>query len=98
MKYTYVTATGKIEIEVNERLHNVLIALDKEEYNSNRKHNRRRPISLSSADFDGDWMASGIEILEDLIRLEDREQRHPMTCQGNRNVPITRARASRACG
>jgi len=73
MKYTYITATGKIEIEVDEQLHEILIGLDNKERNSDRKHSRRNPISLESAVYEGEWFSDGADILGDLIRTEDIE-------------------------
>jgi len=74
MKYVYFTATERCEIEVDEQYYDILQAMDKEEYNSDRKHSRRYPLSLSSTDYDGDWIADGTDILGDLSAAEDREQ------------------------
>ena len=76
MKYEYITATGKSQIEVDERFHDILLAMDREDYNSDRKHSRRYPLSLSNAVFDGDWMADRTDILGELIRSEAREHLH----------------------
>jgi DNA-binding CsgD family transcriptional regulator len=81
MIYEYVTVTGKQMIEVDERFYDILFAMDQEEYNSNRKHSRHCPISLSNADYDGDWMEDGTNMLNDLIQAEDRE-RHNMVLAG----------------
>jgi DNA-directed RNA polymerase specialized sigma24 family protein len=70
MKYAYVTATGKQEIEVEERFHGILLAMDREEYNADRKHSRRRPLSLSQGGFDGSWMADKTDIPGELIGSE----------------------------
>jgi len=70
MKYEYVTATGKHEIEVNEQFYDLLLAMDREEYNSDRKHNRRKPVSLEGADYEGDWFADGSDLLAVLIESE----------------------------
>jgi len=74
MKYEYITVTGKNEIEVDERFYDILLAMDKEEYNSNRKHSRRHPLSLEGMDFEGEWFADGTDILGDLIKKENNEQ------------------------
>jgi DNA-directed RNA polymerase specialized sigma24 family protein len=74
MKYTYVTATEKIEVEVDERLYDVLAALDRKEYNSNRKHYRRDPISLENADYEGPWFSTGGHLLDGLLHAEERER------------------------
>ena len=55
MKYTYNTATGTIAVEINEHWLGLLAALDRDEFNSERKHSRRHPISLESCRFKGDW-------------------------------------------
>ena len=76
MKYEYITATGKQGIEVDEQFYSALMALDREEYNSDRKHHRHNPISLSSAYYDGEWMKAETDILGDLIRADDLECLH----------------------
>ena len=76
MKYIYFTATERCEIEVDEQFYDILHAMDKEEYNSDRKHSRRYPLSLSSTAYDGDWMADKTDILDELISSEDCEQFH----------------------
>ena len=73
MKYTYITATGKIEIEVDDQFYALLISFDREEYNSNRKHNRRLPISLENAEYDGGWFSDEADLLDDLISMENAE-------------------------
>ena len=76
MKYEYKTVTGKHEIEVDEQFYDILFAMDTEEFNSNRKHSRRWPISLENADYDGDWFEDGTDILGDLIEAESRAVLH----------------------
>ena len=55
MQYQYLTATGPIAIELDEQYLALLDAFDDAEDNSNRKHSRRHPISLKSADYEGSW-------------------------------------------
>ena len=55
MKYEYITSTGKVAIEVDEQFYDLLVAMDREEYNSDRKHSRRYPISLENCEYEGDW-------------------------------------------
>jgi len=74
MKYTYTTATGTTEIEVDAHYHDLLISMDREEYNSDRKHSRRYPISLERCSYEGEWFADGTDILGDLIRAENYGQ------------------------
>jgi DNA-directed RNA polymerase specialized sigma24 family protein len=51
----------------------MLLALDKEEKNSNRKHRRRLPTSFESMDYQGQWFSAGIDLLDEMIQAEDRE-------------------------
>ena len=74
MKYQYKTVVAKIEIEVDEHLYNILNVLDREERNSDRRYSHHNPISLSSADFEGEWMKDDTDILGDLVDAEDRER------------------------
>jgi len=76
MKYQYKTATGNHEIEVDEQFYDALIALDAKEKNSDRKHSRRRPVSLESMDYEGQWFSDGTDILGDLIQTENYERLH----------------------
>ena len=55
MKYTYKNATGTTEIEVDERFYDLLIAMDNAEFNGDRKHSRRYPVSLENAEYEGEW-------------------------------------------
>jgi len=74
MKYEYITVTGKQVIEVDERFHGILVRFDQDEYNSDRKHSRRHPVSLENADFEGDWFSDSADFLGELIRLEDHRR------------------------
>jgi len=67
---------GSHEIEVDEQFYGVLLALDRKEFNSDRKHRRHNPISLSNTDYDGEWMEDGTDILGDLIRVDGDKQLH----------------------
>jgi DNA-directed RNA polymerase specialized sigma24 family protein len=57
MKYTYTNSTGTTEIEVDEQFYDLLVAMDKDEFNSDRKHSRRYPISLENCEYEGEWFA-----------------------------------------
>jgi DNA-directed RNA polymerase specialized sigma24 family protein len=70
MKYVYETATGEIEIEVDPHYHSILSAMDREEFNSERKHNRRKAVSLDSAVYGGRWLSDEADLLDDLIQQE----------------------------
>jgi RNA polymerase sigma factor (sigma-70 family) len=76
MKYEYKTATGRQAIEVDERFYDILIELDADEKNSDRKHSRRWPVSLESAGYEGEWFSDGTDITDGLIQSESREQLH----------------------
>ena len=55
MKYEYITSTGKTEIEVDQHFYDLLVSMDNDEANSNRKHSRRYPISLENCEYEGEW-------------------------------------------
>ena len=55
MTYIYFSATGPIEIEVDEELYELLTAMDRDEFNSDRKHSRRHPFSLENCAYEGEW-------------------------------------------
>ena len=76
MKYEYISATGKTEIEVDEQFYDILVALDREAYNADRKHSRRYPLSLEGVDYEGEWFSDGADFLGDLIRAESHERLH----------------------
>ena len=70
MKYEYITATGKTTIETDGHFHGILSALDREDYNADRKHRRRNPLSLDSFEYEGACLSDRCDHLEDLIRTE----------------------------
>ena len=82
MKYEYKGITGNTEIEVDERFYDILIALDNEEFNSDRKHSRRHPQSLEDADYEGEWFSDGTDILGDMV-TEDAIRRN-ISCLSER--------------
>ena len=55
MKYEYITSTGKVAVEVDEQFYDLLVAMDNDEDNNKRKHDRRYPISLENCDYEGEW-------------------------------------------
>ena len=65
MKYTYKNATGKTEIEVDEQFLDLLVAMDNDEDNNNRKHSRRYPISLENCEYDGEWFKDKNDLIND---------------------------------
>ena len=74
MKYAYITATGKTEIEVDEQFYDLLITMDHEEYNADRKHSRRHPIALDAVGYEGLWLSDNADLLGDLIRAESHDR------------------------
>ncbi len=73
MIYKYHFCEKTITIEIDEADHEVLIALDREEYNSNRRHSRRYPLSLDNILFEGDEFSDGTDVFADLMRSHDEE-------------------------
>lgn len=74
IKYTYRFNNENLTIEIDQKNYDILVALDREEYNLNRKHSRRHPVSLENTDYEGDWFADGTDILDDLINKSERER------------------------
>ena len=75
MKYLYKSENGNVEIEVDERYHEILMEMDREEERSNSKHerprhDRARTVSLDDMDYQGEWFDAGIDILGDLVRSD----------------------------
>ena len=67
MKYEYITATGKVAIEVDEHFYQILIRLDKEQFNSERKHRRRYPLSLEDMEYAGRQFSNKEDFLDEII-------------------------------
>jgi len=70
MKYEYKNATGITEIEIDEHFYELLIAMDNEEKNSNRRHGRNSTVSLDNCEYEGEWFNDGTDLLADLIHKE----------------------------
>jgi DNA-directed RNA polymerase specialized sigma24 family protein len=74
MKIKYEFATGKpVEIEVSDEWSEVLIELDRQEYNINHKETRRH-TSLDGLDYEGEWFADDTDIDALLIQSELSER------------------------
>lgn len=71
IKYQFVNET--VEIEVEEHWGELVLELDRQEYNSARKHSRRYPIAIDDADYEGEWFSDGTDILGDIVRAEDKQ-------------------------
>lgn len=74
MKYEYKTTTGNIAIEVDEQFHELLVAMDNEEKNSNRKHSRRYPVSLENCEYEGEWFKDKHDAIHETESGIDMEQ------------------------
>ena len=70
MKYEYRSVTGKYYIEVDERFNEIMMEMKKEEENADRRYGHHNPVSLESADYEGEWFSDGTDILGDLIQAE----------------------------
>jgi len=69
MKYEYKGATGKTEIEVNEHFYEILVALDREEYNSDQRETRRH-ASLEAFNLDDTLFPSDVDIHAEIEQKE----------------------------
>lgn len=72
MKIKYEFANEIVEIEVDEDWGNILINLEREEYNINHKETRRH-CSLEALNQDETLLPADVDILGDLIEQEDAE-------------------------
>ena len=88
MKYEYITATDKTEIEVDERFYEILVSLDKEQFNSDRKHSRRYPVSLGKMEYEGEWLSDGTDILDYIVI--DEAVKEAMSCLSERQQYLIR--------
>ena len=70
MKYQYKTNTDTVEIEVNEEWANVLIELDRHEYNDNHRETRRH-CSFELYSREGAEIASDLNVLQEILLAED---------------------------
>jgi DNA-directed RNA polymerase specialized sigma24 family protein len=74
MKYTYTNTTGTTEIEVDEQFYDLLISMDREEFNSDRKHSRRYPISLENCEYEGEWFEDSADPIAEAETALEQEQ------------------------
>ena len=74
MKIKYEFANETIEIEVSDEWGNIILEMDKEEYNNEKKENRRT-LSLDIGFDAGGWLCSEeYDPLELLCEKEDMEE------------------------
>ena len=71
MKITYEFVTGEVsEAEVDERLGGMLLDLDRQQENNDRKETRRH-FSLDGMDYEGEIFASAEDTEREAVRRED---------------------------
>ncbi len=71
MKITYEFVTGEVsEVEVDERLGGMLLDLDRQQYNNDKKETRRH-VSLDGMDYEGELFASAEDTEGEAERRED---------------------------
>ena len=75
MKIKYELATETISVDVDDEWANILIDLDRVEYNNDHAETRRH-CSLDEYDADGNLVASGVNIENEYLAREDRERLH----------------------
>lgn len=71
MKITYEFVTGEVsEVEVDERLGGMLLDLDRQQENNDKKETRRH-FSLDGMDYEGELFASAEDTEREAVRRED---------------------------
>ena len=71
MKITYEFVTGEISgVEVDERLGGMLLDLDRQQYNNDKKETRRH-VSLDGMDYEGELFVSAEDTEGEAERRED---------------------------
>ena len=71
MKITYEFVTGEVsEAEVDERLGGMLLDLDRQQYNNDKKETRRH-VSLAGMDYEGELFVSAEDTEGEAVRRED---------------------------
>ena len=75
MKIKYAFATETVEIEVPDEWGDILIDLDRQEYNIDHKETRRH-CSLEAYNLDDALFPSDVDVLRDLINGEETRSLH----------------------
>jgi RNA polymerase sigma-70 factor (ECF subfamily) len=75
MKIKYQFMQETIEIEIDEAWGNVLINLDRDEYNNEHKETRRH-VSFDSMDYEGNIFTADNDVTAELIRSLDNKALH----------------------
>ena len=80
-KYTYQTATGPVEIEVDEHWAATIMAADIAEQNIERRHTRPdhkyapgEPVSLDSLPYEGEWLEDRRDEIGEAMLSADLER------------------------
>lgn len=73
MKIQYQFATETVEIEISEEWGDILIDLDRQEYNVNHKETRRH-ASLEAFNLDGTLFPSDADVAVDVIGKDELER------------------------
>lgn len=72
MKIKYEFADETVEIEVSDEWGEILIDLDRQEYNNNHKE-KRRHASLDAYDLDGTLFAADVDVETDALNEIEKE-------------------------
>ena len=71
MKITYEFVTGEVSgVEVDEHLGGMLLDLDRQQYNNDKKETRRH-VSLAGMDYEGELFVSAEDTEGEAVRRED---------------------------
>ena len=70
MKYLYETNTEAVEIEVDEKWGNIILDLDRQEYNVNHRETRRH-CSFDLFSREGCEIPSNTNVLQEILRAEE---------------------------
>lgn len=72
MKFTYVFADETVEIEVSEEWNNILVDLDRQEYN-NAHAETRRHCSLEALNLDDTLIPSNVDLEREVLGPEEND-------------------------
>lgn len=75
MKIKYEFSNETVEIEVEDRWADVMLELDRQEYNANHRETRRH-CSLDALNLDDSFLPSGTDVESDYIRQAEAERLH----------------------
>lgn len=81
IKYAFLDGTTT-EVEVSEKIGTVVLDLDRQEYNANRRETRRH-CSLEAFDLDGNLLPSKDDVEMDFIKSEENGRLYAAISQLN---------------